>query len=121
MISNRLLAVTLGLAFAAGAASASPGEYEREDYYEQRGPMPFEVLDLNRDGVVTSEEHARVRSERHAVREQHGYPMRRADSAPDFEQIDVDGDGSISRDELSRAQAQRIQQRDTGRRGRWVE
>ena len=121
MISNKLNAVALGLALAAGAAGASPDENERGEYHEQRGPIPFEVLDLNRDGVVTAEEHAQVRRERHSYREQRGYPMRHTGSAPDFGQIDADGDGSISRDELSNAQAQRMQQRGMGRGGRWAE
>jgi hypothetical protein len=111
MFSNKILISALGLALAAGIAGASSDEYERHEYYEHRGPLPFEVIDLNRDGVVTAEEHAQVRSERHAVRAQQGYPMRGAGSAPSFEQMDSDGDGSISREELSSHQAQRMQRR----------
>jgi hypothetical protein len=73
--------------------------------------MPFEVMDLDRDGIVTAEEHERVRAERQKIRTEHGYPMRRAASAPKFEQIDRDGNGSIDREELSGWQAQRWQQR----------
>lgn len=117
MFSKTILISALGIALAAGSAAASPGEDEREEYYERRGPMPFEVMDLNRDGVVTAEEHAQVRGERHRVRAEQGYPMRRAAEAPDFEQIDRDGNGSIDRGELSDWQAQRMQQRGMGRGG----
>jgi Ca2+-binding EF-hand superfamily protein len=111
MLSKTTLASAMSLALITGVAGASPGEYERHEYYEHRGPMPFEVIDLNRDGVVTADEHAQVRSERHAVRAQQGYPMRNAGSAPSFEQMDSDSNGSISRDELAEFQALRMQQR----------
>jgi hypothetical protein len=111
MLSNKILSSAFGLALIAGVAGASPGEYERHEYYEHRGPMPFEVVDLNQDGVVTADEHAQVRSERHSVRAQQGYPMRNAGSAPSFEQMDSDGNGSISREELADFQALRMQQR----------
>ncbi|MDJ0739863.1 MAG: hypothetical protein QNJ91_09100 [Gammaproteobacteria bacterium] len=68
---------------AAGVA-ASPGEYDRDDYYERRGPMPFGVLDLNSDGKVTADEHAQVRKERRALRAERGYLMRRAPDAAEF-------------------------------------
>lgn len=115
MLSKKNLISALGLALAAGVASASSDEYERHEYYAHRGPLPFEVIDLDRDGVVTAEEHAQVRSERHAVRAQQGYPMRGAGSAPSFEQMDSDGSGSISREELASHQALRMQQRRQAR------
>ena len=117
MFSNRILLSALGLALVAGIASASSGEYERQRYYEQRGPMPFEIIDLNKDGVVTADEHAQLRSERHAVRAQQGYPMRHAGSAPSFEQMDSDSNGAISPEELAEFQALRMQQRQGMRRG----
>lgn len=119
MFTNRTLIAALGLTLLAGAAGAGAGDYERSEYYERRGPMPFEVLDLNSDGVVTAEEHAQVRTERHRYRSEHGYPMRNAASAPKFDQIDSDGSGAVERDELSAWQAQRMQQRGMGRGGRW--
>lgn len=106
---------TLGAVLLVGAVAASPGEYERDEYYERRGPMPFELLDLNRDGAVTAEEHAQVRAERHAARAEHGYRLRNAGKAPGFEQIDRDSSGSIDREELSQWQAQRMQRRQAER------
>lgn len=111
MLNKTILTSAVGVALLCGTAFASSYENERHEYYERRGPMPFEVLDLNRDGVVTPEEHAQVRSERQKVRSEQGYPMRNAASAPSFDQIDTDGDGAISRNELYGWQAGRMQQR----------
>ena len=111
MLRNKLFTYALSLALLTGVAGASPGEYERHEYYEHRGPMPFEVIDLDKDGVITAEEHAQVRSERHVARARQGYPMRRAGSAPSFEEMDSNDDESISREELTAHQARRMQQR----------
>lgn len=114
MLNNVITASALGLALLTGTAAASPGEYEREEAYEYRGPVPYEVMDINRDGVVTPEEHAQVHRERHEYRAQKGYPMRNAAEPGSFDQIDRDGDGAISREELGNWQAQRMQQRGMG-------
>lgn len=99
----------MGLVLVSGAAFSSPDEYEK--YYLQRGPMPFEVLDRNGDGVVTAEEHAAFRAERQVARAKAGYLMRNSGKAPAFEQADLDGSGAVSRDEFSQWQSRRFQQR----------
>ena len=114
MSSNKYLVPFLSLALAAGVAFASPGEYERHEVYAQRGPLPFELVDLNGDGVVTADEYTQVRSERRSYRASQGYPMRNAKSAPQFAQIDLDADGSISEQEFAQHQAKRMQRRQMG-------
>ena len=110
MKRNTVLISTLGLALAASLATASPDDHERSEYYSERGPVPFEVMDLNRDGVVTAEEHAQLRAQRRAARAQQGYPMRNAASAPNYEQIDTDGNGTVSPEEFAAHRARRAQQ-----------
>ena len=107
MLSKKILISAVSAVLLNGMAVASPDEYE--EYYYQRGPMPFEALDLNGDALVTPEEHAAVRAERQAARAKSGYRMRNAGNAPDFEQIDRDSSGEISRDELDAWRAQRMQ------------
>ncbi len=114
MLNKMIATSALGLIVLAGAAVASSDDNERSEAYERRGPLPYEVMDLNKDGVVTTDEHAQVHRERHEYRAQQGYPMRRAPGPEAFEQIDADGDGSISRDELASWQAQRMQSRGMG-------
>ena len=116
MLSKKTLVSVVSVALLSGVAMASPDEYEA--YYSKRGPMPFEMLDLNSDGVVTAEEHAAVRSKRQAARAEMGYPMRNAKNAPAFEQIDVDSSGEISRAELDAWRGRCMQNRGKGF-GKW--
>lgn len=118
-MGNKLLSIATSLTLFAGTAAAGPGEYERETYYERPGPMSFEALDLDADGMVSAQEHAQVRAQRHAAMAEQGYPMRNAAGAPRYEQIDLDGDESISRDELSAHQMQRMQQKGMRHRKHW--
>ena len=115
MLRRTFTITALAAALLSAAVLASPGEYDRDHYYERPGPMPFELLDLNDDGKVTADEHAQARAERHRYRAEHGYRMRGMQSAPDFDRMDRNGNGAIDRDELTQWQTQRMQQRQAGR------
>lgn len=108
-VTTALLTVLL-----AATASASPDGDERYEYYERRGPMPFEAFDRDGDGVVTRDEQRQTHQERQAVRAGRGMRMRDVDMSMRFEEIDQDGNGLISRDELEAWQADRRQRRLSG-------
>jgi len=108
MLNKTITASTLSLLLLAGAAIASSDEGERDALYAGRGPLPFAVMDLNKDGVVTGEEHAQIHRERHEYRAQQGYPMRNATGGvSNFEAVDADRNGAVSSEEFSAWQAQR--------------
>ena len=65
------------------------------------GPMTFQQLDTNGDGVVTEQELATARAERMAQRAAQGAPMRGAANAPAFSDLDLNGDGRLSPDEFA--------------------
>ena len=106
MSLTKIVVPALGLAMAVGIANAQQGQYNPS----QRGPVPFNAMDQNRDGVVSAEEHEKMRAERRKARTEQGNRMRNAGDAPSFGQIDLDGDGVASREELNQAQQKRMQQ-----------
>lgn len=110
MFSKLVIPVGAMMILASGVATASPDEYE--DYYRAKGPVPFEVLDVDGDGVVTAGEHARVHEERRAARQAEGRKMSKQHHKPNFEQMDADGNGAISRQELDDWHANRMKNCD---------
>ena len=106
--------MTLPLVFAlttllANTVVSSDAQYQY--LHQQRGPMSFEMHDLNKDGVISANEFSQARMQRHAVRQKAGYQLRNANKAPVFENIDQDNNGIISRDELSSWHKYRLSQR----------
>ena len=53
-MSRKNIFPAVGLALLGGTALASADDYERSEHYEQRGPIPFEVLDLDGDHQLTA-------------------------------------------------------------------
>ena len=106
------LAGLVATALVGGLAIASTdGPDGYENTYLQRGPIPFEAFDKNRDGRLSAEEFYDVRAARQAYRAKQGYRLRRAAHAPSFAIIDTDGDGTISPDEHAAHHAVRSQSR----------
>ena len=103
-VSLLAAAVTLG-------AQAQP--------YGGRGPMPFDTMDLDRDGYVSSREFSQHRDARMAARAGQGRLLRNAGQAPRFENWDADGNGLLSAAEVTTGQQARFAGRRGGSRPCW--
>ncbi len=62
----------------------------------QRGAMPFDTYDTNKDGYVSQSEFYDTRAKRQSIRANQGMPMRNAGNAPDFELFDKNKDGKLT-------------------------
>lgn len=101
---HRLTATALGLValgFAALVPAQPPGS---------AGPMTFNDLDKNSDGVITETELAETHAERMATRAAQGGLMRGAANPPSISDFDRNGDDQLTPDEFSAAQSDRRQQ-----------
>lgn len=93
---NKFL-MMIALTGAVGIAVAQPGA--RGD---QRG-IPFSVLDMDGNGLVTEQEYNQARADFMVSRAAEGRPMRNAANAPGFEQMDINSDGVLNSEELTTA------------------
>lgn len=76
-----------------------------------RGPMSFEMFDIDGDGRITEPEFSAARAERMAARAAQGAPLRGAAGAPTFAFFDRNADGSVTIDEFAEARRARSQGR----------
>ncbi len=107
-ISHKFLSCCLAVAAFSSIAYA--------DELPSRGPIPFEVFDINKDGSISKDEFNKTIEQRIKVaKEQEGRMMRNSKNHLSFEEIDSNGDGKISKVELLEAQLKRYQ--DSGARG----
>ena len=84
------------------------------------GPQTFSVHDLDRDGSLSREEYAALRTHCQDWRDRTGRTGRsRCDPARllDFETLDVDHDGHINEDELMETLGRRYRAGGAGRQG----
>lgn len=84
----------------------------------QRGPIPFDIYDIDANGYISQDEFNTRRGERMQSRAAQGYPMRNMASEPKFMQFDMDKDGQLNRDELATGQQQQMQKRRAMGQGR---
>lgn len=81
-----------------------------------RGPISFEVFDINKDGFITEDEHTKVREERIKDKQsQNQTMMRNVGKAPDFKSLDADGDGKVTKIELLEGQNKQMQENRANR------
>ncbi|MGE3614216.1 MAG: hypothetical protein AB7G20_12160 [Sulfurimonas sp.] len=98
----------IGLSFVAAMLSVS-SLYAAE--IPDRGSIPFEAFDINKDGFITEDEHTKVREERIKEKQsQNQRMMRNVGNAPDFKSLDADGDGKVSKMELLEGQNKQMQE-----------
>lgn len=98
----------LGLSFVAAMLSLS---YLNAAEMPNRGPIPFEVYDVNKDGVITEDEYTKVREERlKQAQSQTDRMMKNVKNAPDFKTLDADGDGKVTKLELLDGQNKHMQE-----------
>jgi len=103
----------IGLSFVAAMLSVS-SLYAAE--MPDRGPIPFEAFDVNKDGFITEDEHTKVREERIIKKSsQNQTMMRNVGNAPDFKSLDADGDGKVTKMELLEGQNKQMQENRANR------
>jgi hypothetical protein len=100
IITTTLLAASIGLIGAGGAAVAQPGWMGAPGGSASRGPAAFSAMDSDGDGAISAAEHAAFRAERIAANAAAGRALRNVGNAPAFEDIDANGDGELSQAEL---------------------
>jgi len=70
----------------------------------QKGPLSFDIYDINKDGYVSKSEFYDIRANRQSIRANQGMPMRNAGNAPDFTLFDKNKDGKLTKLELLEGQ-----------------
>lgn len=75
----------------------------------QRGPIPFEIFDANKDGYVSKNEFYDARAKRQSLKVNQGMPMKNVANAPEFSLLDQNKDGKLTKLELLEGQNTQMQ------------
>ena len=105
------------LAVAAGATLAAATLVQAQPWGGARGPVGFDTIDTDHNGVVSAAEFAQHRAQRMAARAAEGRMLRNAGQAPSFESLDRNGNGVLEPDELPRGPQGRFAARGPGAGG----
>jgi hypothetical protein len=105
------------LAVAAGATLAAAPLVQAQPWGGARGPVDFDTIDTDHNGVVSAAEFAQHRALRMAARAAEGRMLRNAGQAPSFESLDRNGNGGLEPDELPRGSQGRFAARGPGAGG----
>ena len=90
--------------------AAAPG-FATDPATPARGPIPFDNIDVDRNGFVSQEEFQQAHTERLQKRNAGQNQYRYMGEAPDHAAIDGDHDGRVSREELQSHRQERMLQR----------
>ena len=104
---NLFKTVTFGLVVA-GSLSVITSAVMAQDL-PQRGPMSFELYDMNKDGFVSEQEFYDLRAKRMEQKAAVGMPMKNAGNAPAFKAFDQNADGKLTELELLKGQSAQMQ------------
>lgn len=105
------------LAAAAGATLAAATLVQAQPWGGARGPVDFDTIDTDHNGVVSAAEFAQHHAQRMAARAAEGRMLRNAGRAPSFESLDHNGNGVLEPDELPRGPQRRFAARGPGAAG----
>ena len=105
------------LAAVAGATLAAATLVQAQPGGGARGPVDFDTIDTDHNGVVSATEFAQPRAQRMAARAAEGRMLRNAGQAPSFESLDRNGNGGLEPDELPRGSQGRFAARGPGAGG----
>ena len=105
------------LAAVAGATLAAATLVQAQPGGGARGPVDFDTIDTDHNGVVSATEFAQHRAQRMAARAAEGRMLRNAGQAPSFESLDRNGNGGLEPDELPRGSQGRFAARGPGAGG----
>lgn len=75
----------------------------------QRGPIPFDTYDVNKDGSISENEFYDARTARMTQKAEQGMPMKNAGNAPEFSAFDTNKDGKLTKLELLEGQMKQMQ------------
>ena len=92
-------------------ASAVSLVYAQSTVITARGPIPFNVIDLDANGSISEQEFNMVHQQRMSARAAEGRPMRGMVNHPVYADFDTDGDGQLTPDELAAGQQIQRQKR----------
>ena len=99
--------VKKALILVASLSVVSIGLYAQD--FPQRGPIPFNTYDVNKDGLVSESEFYDTRAAKMTQKAKQGMPMRNAANAPKFSYFDTNKDGKLTKVELLEGQNKRMQ------------
>ncbi len=108
----------MGLGFVVAAALSLCSINLSAEEMPERGSIPFDVFDADKDGIISEVEYNKARETRLDQRSnQNERMMRNVQNAPTFDALDRDRDGKITKFELLEGQNENMRKNRANKRG----